>query len=73
LLAEIGLPPGGIQVRAQAGAVTVDGELDRRSRVDVTVRAVQALPGVVGVHNNLRYLVDDVVVAGSGGGTGFSL
>jgi CBS domain-containing protein len=72
LLAEISVPPDAIQVRVEAGVVTVDGELDRRARVDATVRAMQALPGVVGVHNNLRYLVDDVVVAGSGGWTGFS-
>jgi CBS domain-containing protein len=72
LLAEISVPPDAIQVRVEAGVVTVDGELDRRARVDATVRAVQALPGVVGVHNNVRYLVDDVVVAGSGGWTGFS-
>lgn len=72
LLAEISVPPDAIQVRVEAGVVTVDGELDRRARVDATVRAVQALPGVVGVHNNVRYLVDDVVVAGSSGWTGFS-
>jgi CBS domain-containing protein len=72
LLAEIGVPSGAIQVRVEAGVATVDGELDRRSRVDAAVRAVQALPGVVGVHNNLRYLVDDVVVVGSSGWTGFS-
>lgn len=71
LLTEIGVPPGAVDVRADAGVVTVDGELERRARVDTTVRAVQALPGVVGVRNNLRYLVDDVVVAGSGGWTGF--
>lgn len=72
LLAEIDVPPGAVGVRVDAGVVTVDGELDRRRHVDATVRAVRALPGVVGVCNNLRYLVDDVVVAGSGGWTGFS-
>lgn len=72
LLAEISVPPGAVVVHVDGGVVTVDGELDRRSRVDATVRAVQALPGVVGVHNNVRYLIDDVVIAGSGGWTGFS-
>jgi CBS domain-containing protein len=72
LLAEIGVPQGAVEIHCACGVVTVDGELDRRGRVDETVRAVRALPGVVGVRNNLRYLVDDVVVAGSGGWTGFS-
>jgi CBS domain-containing protein len=68
LLAEIGVPPGAVAVRVEHGVVTVDGELDRRGRVDTTVCAVQALSGVVGVRNDLRYLVDDVVT----GSTGFS-
>lgn len=72
LLAEVGVPTDAVAVRVQQSVVTVDGELDRRARVDATVRAVQALPGVVGVHNNLRYLIDDVVVVGSSGWTGFS-
>jgi CBS domain-containing protein len=72
LLAEIGVPTDAVAVRVQQSVVTVDGELDRRGHAETTVRAVQALPGVVGVHNNLRYLVDDVVVVGSSGWTGFS-
>lgn len=72
LLGEIGAPSGAVDASVEAGVVTVEGQLDRRAQVDVTVRAIQALPGVVGVRNNLGYLVDDVVVAGSGGWTGFS-
>jgi CBS domain-containing protein len=72
LLAEIQVPSGAVGVRVDAGVVTVDGELDRRGRADAAIRAVQALPGVVGLHNDLRYLVDDVVVAGNGSWTGFS-
>lgn len=72
LLAEIGVPPDAVRVRADRGVVTVDGELPRRGQVDAAVRAVRALPGVVAVRNDLRYVVDDVVVTGSGGWTGFS-
>lgn len=72
LLAEIGVPSDTVRVRADSGVVTVDGELPRRGQVDAAVRAVRALPGVVAVRNDLRYLVDDVIVTGSGGWTGFS-
>lgn len=72
LLVQIGVPPGVVDVHADGGVVAVEGELDRRGRVEATVRAVQALPGVVGVRNDLRYLIDDVVVVGSSGWTGFS-
>lgn len=72
LLVEIGVRPDAVRVRADSGVVTVDGELSRRGQVDAAVRAVRALPGVVAVRNDLRYLVDDVVVTGSGAWTGFS-
>jgi CBS domain-containing protein len=68
-LAEIGVRPGAVGVRVDSGVITVDGELSRRGQVDAAARA---LPGVVAVRNNLRYLVDDVIVTGSGGWTGFS-
>lgn len=72
LLAEIGVPSGTVRVRVDSGVVGVDGELSRRGQVDAAVRALQALSGVVAVRNDIRYLVDDVIVTGSGGWTGFS-
>lgn len=72
LLAEIGVHLDVVRVRVDSGVITVDGELSRRGQVDAAVRAVRALPGVVAVRNDLRYLVDDVIVTGSGGWTGFS-
>ncbi len=75
LIAAAGVASGAVSVRVEAGMATVDGELERRGQVDATVRLVQAAPGVVGVHNNLGYLVDDVVVGGGSTGgvwTGFS-
>ena len=75
LIAATGVAAGAVRVLVEDGMATVDGELDRRGQVDATVRLVQAAPGVVGVRNNLRYLVDDVVVGGGSTGgvwTGFS-
>jgi CBS domain-containing protein len=75
LILEFGVDQDAISVRVDAGMATLDGELGRRGQVDATVRMVQAVPGVVGVRNNLRYLVDDMVVGGGPGGgvwTGFS-
>lgn len=69
MVEEVGAAPGAVEVRVADGVVTLDGLLERRSLVDVVVRVVAALPGVVGVRNNLRYGVDDVVVAAW---TGFS-
>lgn len=75
LILAFGADQGAISVRVESGTAALDGELERRGQVDATVRMVQAVPGVVGVRNNLRYLVDDMVVGGGPGGgvwTGFS-
>jgi CBS domain-containing protein len=69
MVEEVGVAPGAVDVRAADGVVTLDGLVERRSLVDMIVRLVGALPGVVGVRNNLRHGVDDVVVAAW---TGFS-
>lgn len=69
MVEEVGVAPGAVEVRVAGGVVTLDGLLERRSLVDRVVRLVGALPGVVGVRNNLRYGVDDVAVAAW---TGFS-
>ena len=75
LILEFGVPRGAVSIRVDAGVATVDGELDRRAQVDTVIRMLEAVPGVVGVVNNLRHLVDDTVVGGgpsSGVRTGFS-
>ncbi len=65
--------PEAVHVSVHAGLVTLDGEVSRRGLADAAVRMARATPGVVGVRNNLRYLVDDVVVGGANPGvwTGF--
>lgn len=73
LVVASGIPPEAVEVRVHSGLVTLDGEVARRGLVDAVLRMVRAVPGVVGVRNNLRYVVDDVVVGGAGLGlwTGF--
>lgn len=56
--------PGTVDVQVTNGVATLDGTLEHRSAVDVAAQLTQAVTGVVGVHNNLRYVVDDTVVAG---------
>ncbi|NIK59050.1 CBS domain-containing protein [Kribbella shirazensis] len=46
------------------GVVTLDGELAYRSQVEHAGFAASRVAGVVAVHNNLRYDVDDLLVTG---------
>ncbi len=61
----VGIPPGTVGVAVTDGVATVDGVLHGRRQVDLVGRAVVALPGVVGIQNNLRYVVDDLVDHGA--------
>ena len=56
--------PGTVDVQVTNGVVALDGTLEHRSAVDIVGRLTRAVTGVVGVHNNLRYVVDDTVAAG---------
>ena len=60
--------PGAVEVRVHAGLVTVTGAVACRQIAEAVVRAVRSLPGVVGVHDNLRHPVEDVVVDGARSG-----
>lgn len=55
-----------VHVAVTEGVVTLTGTLPRRSEAGITVRLVQAQPGVIGVVDNLRYEFDDLAAAGSG-------
>jgi CBS domain-containing protein len=74
MLAASGIPQESVDIGVHSGLVTLDGEVTRRGLADAAVRVVRAAPGVVGVRNNLRYLVDDVTVRGASIGvwTGFT-
>lgn len=61
----IGVAPQTVEVAVVSGLATVDGVLPTRQQADTVARAVLAMPGVVGMRNNLRYVVDDLVGHGS--------
>ncbi|HEU5471657.1 MAG TPA: CBS domain-containing protein [Actinophytocola sp.] len=56
--------PGTVTVAVADGVATLEGTLEHRSAVQVAEHLTSAVPGVVGVHNNLRYTVDDTTAAG---------
>jgi CBS domain-containing protein len=60
LASAVGLPEHTVGVTVHDGTATVDGVLASRREAEVVARAVLAMPGVVGMHNNLRYVVDDL-------------
>ncbi|MPZ81799.1 MAG: CBS domain-containing protein [Actinophytocola sp.] len=64
------VPPKTVGVAVVDGMATVDGLLNSRQKVEDVSRIVLATPGVVGMRNNLRYVVDDIVGRG-GVWTGF--
>ncbi|MEV5233729.1 CBS domain-containing protein [Streptomyces pseudogriseolus] len=53
------LTPRAVAVTVEGGVVTLTGRLERRSEVDVAVRAAGWLDGVVAVVDQLSYGVDD--------------
>lgn len=55
----VGAAPNTAKVTVASGVATVDGVLRLRRQVDAIGRIVPALPGVVGLRNNLRYVTDD--------------
>jgi CBS domain-containing protein len=55
--------PGTLTVAVTAGVATLDGAVERRTTAIVAGQLTQSVPGVVAVHNNLRYEVDDTVTS----------
>jgi CBS-domain-containing membrane protein len=51
--------PPHVSVEVQDGVVTLVGELEQRSLVEIAVRLTAAVGGVVGVVNRLSYRLDD--------------
>ncbi|MCX2953639.1 CBS domain-containing protein [Lentzea sp. NEAU-D7] len=46
--------PSTVDVEVTGGVVTLEGQLERQSEVEIAEHLVRALPGVVDVHNQLR-------------------
>ncbi|MET8763367.1 CBS domain-containing protein [Lentzea sp. NPDC004782] len=55
------LNPATVDITVHDGVVTLRGLLERRSDVDLAAYFVRALPGVVGLENNLSYEWDDTL------------
>ena len=56
--------PATVEIRVDAGVVTLSGVIDRRSEVERAEWLTEAVPGVIAVHNRLKYLQDDGTTAG---------
>lgn len=54
--------PAQISVEVTDGFVSVLGQFDRRSEVELADRLIRALLGVVGLRNELQYVFDDVTL-----------
>jgi CBS domain-containing protein len=59
IFSELGMGPDRFDVTVREGVVTLQGTCERRSLVQVVVRAVTAVEGVVQVDNRLGYDLDD--------------
>ena len=53
--------PGTLDVEVTEGVATVTGSVERRTTAQVAAQLTQAVPGVVGVRNKIRYELDDTV------------
>ena len=61
LLKRMWIAPSELDVRVEAAVVTLDGELEQRSLVDIVARLVRAVDGVVDVVNRMTFRSDDTV------------
>ncbi|MGA7911106.1 MAG: CBS domain-containing protein [Candidatus Dormiibacterota bacterium] len=52
----------GLKVRVTSGVVELAGSFEERSRCDALVRTVTAVDGVIGVHSNITYNIDDTIL-----------
>jgi hypothetical protein len=55
-------PPSQITVHVTDGIATLDGALTLHSSAERAGQAAHHIPGVVAVHNNLRYDIDDLMI-----------
>ena len=53
-----------VSVEVTDGVVTLSGTLSLRSAAEHAGRIIHHVPGVIGVRNNLRYDIDDLVITG---------
>jgi CBS domain-containing protein len=53
--------PGTLGAEVDDGVATLEGSVKNRTTAQVAAQLAQKVPGVVGVHNKIRYEVDDTV------------
>lgn len=56
--------PAAIDIEVHQGVVTLNGTLTYRSRVEHAAYTASRVAGVIAVHNQLRYDVDDLMITG---------
>jgi CBS domain-containing protein len=61
LLKRLWIGPGELAVTVADGVVTVQGEVEQRSLIDVVARLVRSIDGVVDVVTDLTYAIDDTI------------
>jgi CBS domain-containing protein len=66
LLKRLWLGPSDLIATVADGVVTLQGEVEQRSLVDIVVRLVRSVDGVVDVVNHLTYAVDDTIASEPG-------
>jgi len=59
LRATLAVDPNDVQVQVDEGVVTLKGRLETRSLVKIVARLTEAVPGVVAVHDELTFRLDD--------------
>jgi CBS domain-containing protein len=55
--------PGSLTVAVADGVATLDGSVEHRTTTQIAAQLTQAVPGVIGVRNNVRYELDDTVTS----------
>jgi CBS domain-containing protein len=68
ILNTLSLPPQDVVVSVRDGMVTLEGRLERRSDIPLTVRSTYRVDGVIGVVNSLTFHLDDTRPAAHQGG-----
>lgn len=53
--------PETLTAEVTGGVVTLEGTVERRTTAQIAGQLTRAVPGVVGVHNKVRYELDDTV------------
>ncbi len=59
LRSTLAIDPDDVQVEVDEGVVTLKGRLETSSLVKIVGRLIEAVPGVVAVHDELTYRLDD--------------